>query len=630
MKVKKYVLGMALTATLLAVTVPLSYGACSKGCPIDELNSYSSPCPNSSSSNTVTPDNAVCTKCNKLQDSCDCPKEITTGGAAPICDAEHVMSKQIYAYPNAVYGNSSTTLVGENENGAVISDGLGSSRGVFVQNTDCMTGAAANVIGDNSLDKLKSDNCPCKDDGVMIQSPTSIGVTKRTIEPFKINHNGNVTGAAANLGQAYPDVPDSFWAAPEINHLTDKCIVDGYPDGLFKPNKNITRAELASMVVKGYNLENTTLSPEGDFTDVPKNHWAYEQINQGASTGMISGYSNDTFKPNSNVTRAEAITIMSKGLTCSMDCDKAEDILSKYSDSNKVPSWAKEPIAKAIDNGVLNYNQHGKNLRPNANATRAEVASMLQNMRIAGGYDAKIRTASAPCDEPLKPAKTYVEKESHVEIPTLELTMNDMINSKNANVGDQFAATTINPITIGNNTFPAGSRVNGKITEIVRPEKNTPGAIKLSFNEIVGSDGEKYALPKQVLTARVDNAKHVNGFARLVQWPFTWTGSLIGTIGRTTGGMLIGAGNAAENVLDNFGVGSSELMTGQFKAAGRSYQDSAKALVKAPVDFSRTALSGTLGLFQTTADEVAYLVDAKGQTISQVNPKQKITIAFGK
>ena len=82
--------------------------------------------------------------------------------------------------------------------------------------------------------------------------------------------------------------------------------------------------------------------------------------------------------------------------------------------------------------------------------------------------------------------------------------------------------------------------------------------------------------------------------------------------------------------MDNFGVGSSELLTAQFRASGRSFQDSGKALVKAPVDFTRTALSGTLGLFQTTADEVAYLVDAKGQPLSQVNPKQKITVAFGK
>ena len=54
-----------------------------------------------------------------------------------------------------------------------------------------------------------------------------------------------------------------------------------------------------------------------------------------------------------------------------------------------------------------------------------------------------------------------------------------------------------------------------------------------------------------------------------------------------------------------------------------------KDTVKAPIDLTRTALSGTMGLFQTTGDEVAYLVDAKGFKISAINPKEHVTIAFG-
>ena len=68
----------------------------------------------------------------------------------------------------------------------------------------------------------------------------------------------------------------------------------------------------------------------------------------------------------------------------------------------------------------------------------------------------------------------------------------------------------------------------------------------------------------------------------------------------------------------------------QFKAAGRSYQDGLKTIVKAPIDLTRTALSGTMGLLQTTGDEIAYLVDPSGNPISKVNPKEMITIAFGK
>ena len=207
--------------------------------------------------------------------------------------------------------------------------------------------------------------------------------------------------------------------------------------------------------------------------------------------------------------------------------------------------------------------------------------------------------------------------------------MNDVINAKHANVGEQFSATTINEITINGQTFPCGSLVRGKVVEVTRPSKNCQGSIRLSFNEIINCDGCKTALPKQILTAQVERQKEINGLRRLVQMPFTWAGTLIGTAGRTVGGAAIGIANAAEGLLDQTGVGTSELLGGQFKAAGRSYQDGLKTIVKAPVDLTRTAISGTLGLFQTTGDEIAYLVDPSGTPISKVNPKEKVTIAFG-
>ena len=110
--------------------------------------------------------------------------------------------------------------------------------------------------------------------------------------------------------------------------------------------------------------------------------------------------------------------------------------------------------------------------------------------------------------------------------------------------------------------------------------------------------------------------------------PFTLTGSLLGTVGRTVGGAVVSAGNAVEHVTNSVGTGTGEIFQGEFRAAGRSYLDSAKALIKAPVDTTRTALSGTMGLFQTTGDEIAYLVDPKGAKVSSVNPKEHVTVAF--
>lgn len=639
MTIKKFLLTATAAATVFAFTVPVSFAACSTGgaCPIEQQ--------------VVTPDTATCHKCKQKVNDCKCKKKskftlfkkkcdpCTTGAAAP-CDKCKVpkddcgcktpcydankvnTNMQSYAYPGAVYSTANNAVLGEINNAAVLKDNnLGIISGVPVKD-DCITGAAAPIL-DEKLLPPKSDCCPEPN----IQSPNSMKAIYKEMEPCcdKKSDCGCATGAAAGLyGQKYPDVPNGYWAAEDINRLTDQCVLAGYPDDLFKPNRNISRAEMASMVVKGYNLENTQMTSEGDFKDVPKYHWAYEAINKGASSDMIAGHPDGKFHPNSPITRCEAMSILSKGINCPMDACKADEILGKYQDGSSIPSWAKEHIAKAIDNGALKDSTSSR-IRPQDNATRAEVSSMLQNVRVAGGYDTEqsSKTAIGPTQT------TYVEKETPVCIPTLSLKMKDIINAKNANVGERFAAETTHEITINGVTYPCGSRVNGKVTEVIRPSKCNEGGLKLAFTEIVGCDGCKQTLPKQVLSAKIEKQKDVNMFIRLIEAPFTFVGSTLGNVGRTVGGMIAGVGNATEALFDQVGTGTGEVFQGNIMGAGRSYGDAIKTTLKAPVDFTRTALSGTMGLFQNTGDELTYLVDGSGNRISRVNPKETVTIAFG-
>ncbi|MBR2068262.1 MAG: S-layer homology domain-containing protein [Candidatus Gastranaerophilales bacterium] len=618
----------------LSLTIPMTFAACpvtSDGCGCNK------------DSEIVTPSNATCSKCKKSDcgcnkkwwsfkrnscDPCEKPKSdcgCPTGGAAP-CKESKPLNQQSYAYPSAIYSHANTQYVGEEANNAQIGDSLLDSnccngilntyKGVPVE-CGCPTGGAAPVI---DADKMPQYDClPAPN----VTSTTNMDIIKKSIVPHDFV---GMTGAAADINhQQYPDVFDSYWASSDINRLTEQCVLEGYPDGMFKPNRKVSRAEMAAMVVKGYNLDVTSNASALTFKDVPKNHWAHDFISKGVAENMIAGKTSDRFAPNENISRTEALTIMAKGINCPMDCAKAEEILSRYKDGSSVPSWAKEHVAKAIDNGALKHERNQDFIRPADKTTRAEASAMLQGMRLAGGYDKSVQTASQDLG-----GKTFIEKETRVTIPTLQLTMNDIINAKHVNVGEQFSATTTNEITINGKVFPCGSTVRGKVTEVIRPTSKCEGGLRLSFNEIIGCDGCKAALPKQILTAQVERKKEINGVLRLVQMPFTLAGSLIGTAGRTVGGAAVGLSNAAEALLDQTGVGTSELLSGKFKAAGRSYQDGIKTTLRAPVDLTRTALSGTLGLFQTTGDEIAYLVDPSGNPIAKVNPKEKITIAFGK
>ena len=244
------------------------------------------------------------------------------------------------------------------------------------------------------------------------------------------------------------------------------------------------------------------------------------------------------------------------------------------------------------------------------------------------GYSNKDVAYTAPADCGCTGGAAFMAKDEIVTIPTLCLKFEDEINAKHANIGDRFAAKTTEAVTINGQTFPAGSIVYGKVTEVDRPTGNCKGGLKLSFERIQCHDC-KADLPQQVLTAQVKTDKKPNFFAKLIEMPFSWAGSVVGTVGRTVGGAIIAAGNAVEHVSDGVGLTFGETLQGQLPAAGRSLMDASKALVKSPIDLTRTALSGTMGLLQTTGDEVAYLVDPKGNRITSVNPREHITVAFG-
>ena len=596
--------------------------------------------------------------------SCGCAQErpVVTGQACPCeatrptCSDPSVSTlcpstlgltqsemKQIYAYPNAIYGNNN--YIGEETtNGIFRGDGFSvSARGLSettsgstVATDGAITGAASSIPCLNNMtshngvpilrDERKMDgNC----EPIKMETQNSLEAIKKTLVPYDLNKSGCITGGAADLSRmdsSFPDVPSGYWASCDITKLAMNDVVVGYPDRMFKPSRHISRAEFATMLVKGFNKEDCA-STTNCFKDVPQGHWANSMIGQAVHENLLKGYPNGLFKPSNSVTRAEVLCAISKALPCEIDQCKAQEILSKYCDGKTVPTWAQVPIAKALDQGVLNNSPNPNLIAPFKDASRADVASMLQAARLAGGFDKNPATANNCC--PAKDDRTaYVENQEIVKIPTLQLEFKDQVSAKSSHVGQRFAAETLEEVTIDGNVYPAGSKVIGKVVEVIRPSGCQKGALKLAFTEIEHC-GCKATLPKQILTAQIDKSNTPNIISRIVTAPFTWAGSIVGVVGRTTGGMLSNLGNAVEDVSSGVGIALGETLQGQFGAAGRSIADATVDTLKAPVDFTRTALSGTMGLLQTTGDEVAYMVDAKGYKISAINPKEHVTIAFG-
>ena len=592
---------------------------------------------------------------------CDAKPEPCGCDVAPKCEPDPVPScalcpntsgfnrenmKQVYAYPNGIYGYNN--YVGTNADSVYSSEGFSINRegknmlsnqtmGTTVATDGNITGAASNIPCLNDMgshngipiirDESRMDGMGCP---IQMGTANSIQAVKRTLVPFDLSPFANMTGAAVPTQlQMFPDVPNGYWASCPIDKLATNDVVVGYPDRLFKPSKNISRAEFATMLVKGFDQNMYSCAPEKLFSDVPTNHWASSAITVAVHQNLLKGYPNGTFMPNHNVTRAEALCALAKGVKCpEVDKCKAQEILSKYSDGNTVPEWAQIPIATALEKGALNDSPNPKMIAPFKDATRAEIASMLQNIRVNAGIDKNPVTANNDC--PICPVdkKAFVQEEELVKIPTLQLEFKDQVTAKSSHVGQKFAAKTLEDVTINGHLYPCGSNVHGKVVEVIRPSGCQKGALKLAFTDIEHC-GCKATLPRQILTAQIDKSNTPNIVSRLVTAPFTWAGSLVGIVGRTTGGMLTSLGNAVEDVSTGTGIALGEVFQGQLPAAGRSAYDVVKDTVKAPIDLTRTALSGTMGLLQTTGDEVAYLVDAKGFKISAINPKEHVTIAFG-
>ena len=582
---------------------------------------------------------------------CGCP-------VAPQCEPDPVPScalcpgtkdlqredmKQVYSYPNAVYGYNN--FVGTEKDSIYKAEGFTVNReinkltagtmGTTVATDGKNTGAASNIPCLNDLtshrgapivrDEAKMDGNSCP---IQMSTANSIQAIKKTLTPFDLSPFANMTGAAANL-QMFPDVPDGYWASCEIDKLATNDIVVGYPDRLFKPSRNISRAEFATMLVKGFDKDMYSCAPEKLFSDVPANHWANSAITVAVHNDLLKGYPNGKFMPNHNVTRVEALCALSKGIKCAeMDKCKAQEILSKYCDGNTVPEWAIIPIAKALEKGALNNSPSPNTIAPFKDASRADIAAMLQNIRVAAGIDKNPVTANNDC--PICPTdkKAFIENEEIVKIPTLQLKFKDQVSAKSSHVGQRFAAKTLEDVTINGHLYPCGSNVHGKVVEVVRPSGCQKGALKLAFTEIENC-GHKDVLPRQILNAEINKSNTPNIVSRVVTAPLTWGGQMLGIVGRTTGGMLSNLGNALEDVASGTGIALGEAFQGQFMASARSLGDVAVDTVKAPIDITRTALSGTMGLVQATGDEVGYLVDAKGYKISAINPKEHVTIAFG-
>lgn len=189
--------------------------------------------------------------------------------------------------------------------------------------------------------------------------------------------------ASANQKKIFPDVAANHWAAAQIKELSQSGVIVGYPDGSFKPDNNVTRAEFASMAIKALGQEHTNVVQPVNFTDIAPGFWAYDMIQKALYFDLIScPPEGKEFRPYDPVSHGEAVSVIVNALTTeNISPLKAKEALKNYTDLSSTPDWFIVPAGKAE---ILSMNVHIPNtplaLNTNSPATRAEIAVLLKNM----------------------------------------------------------------------------------------------------------------------------------------------------------------------------------------------------------------------------------------------------------
>jgi hypothetical protein len=169
-------------------------------------------------------------------------------------------------------------------------------------------------------------------------------------------------------------VPANFWASVPIAALSARGILDGFPDGTFRPNKPITRAEFAEIVRRAFNKP---VSREAlKFNDLKPDYWALPAINQATQTRFMSGFPNGSFQPNRQIPRLQVLLALATGLNLQPK-QPAAQVINQYQDADQIPKYAADKIAAAIEAGLVLDDNNAKRLSPEKLATRAEVATLV-------------------------------------------------------------------------------------------------------------------------------------------------------------------------------------------------------------------------------------------------------------
>ena len=223
--------------------------------------------------------------------------------------------------------------------------------------------------------------------------------------------------AALAADATYTDVPESHWAYSYVEDVTAKGLMNGVGDGTFALNSTMTRAMFVTVLARmsGENLYNEEPSA---YADVPSGQWYTGAVNWAGEANIVNGYPDGTFKPMDAVTREQAATLLIRYAEY-MDLDLPQDKdVPAYTDADEIASWARVAVEGCSAAGILSGYPDGS-FQPKNAITRAEAAKVLSTFLVAANTEpADPPVVPEPPEEPTEPSEEPTEPTPTEPVPT--------------------------------------------------------------------------------------------------------------------------------------------------------------------------------------------------------------------
>jgi S-layer homology domain len=314
------------------------------------------------------------------------------------------------------------------------------------------------------------------------QSGTSalmaLSITAGTVAPLMVS-------APSFAQTAFTDVSSNYWAAQFIQQLAERQIIAGFPDGSFRPDEAVTRAQFAAMVRKAFQK-----APQRQairFADVPSSFWAYTAIQEAYTTGFLSGYPNNRFQPNQAIPRQQVLVSLANGLEYSASSD-TESVLSYYNDSSNIAGYARAPIAAATEKQmVVNY-PNVRFLNPESVATRAQVAAFIYQALVSSNQASAINSPYVVAiGNTTPPAPSVVTIPQGTAIPVKYDKAEKILVTKTETAPLELIVSQDVVTDRGAMVIPAGSRVVGQL-------KPAQGGSQFVAQKLILTTGREYQI----------------------------------------------------------------------------------------------------------------------------------------